>query len=210
MYEAYGNHITIDVPNEIILIDGKKLESSDNFGTTFGFGIQVFGNMRLFTDYLKAVANIGYTQLESKYSYPDGFGYGVRLNLFSIGVGLQANPIGIHKLYPSLIGLFRYNLMGGETYHWTGFDYLEAASRFGFVSGLSLNYKFNKHVGLSLSYLYNYDNWLNKKTNEGAIINPLSTRVINFRDKASSTNGLSHDRRIVYYTLDLGVNVYLK
>lgn len=210
MYEAYGNNITIDVPNEIILIDGKRLVDSDNFGTTFGFGIQVYGGMRLFkTDFIKPIMNIGYTQLESKYSHQDGFGYGVRLNIFSVGLGLQINPAGMHRFYPSLLGMVRFNEMGGETYHWTGFDYLMAAPRFGFVTGLSLNYKFNQHVGISFSYFYNYDNWLNKQTNEGGINNKEYGRVIKFRDEASSTNGLSHNRRVIYYGLHLGVNVYL-
>jgi len=212
MYEAYGNNnITFDAVNEYIYIDGKRLVNSDNFGTKIGYGIQVNGNLRLFKqNFVKALANVGYTQMEStKYPSPDGFSHGVRINVFSLGLGLQVNPVGIHKFYPSLIELFRFNEIGAESFHKAGVDFLIVSPRFGYTTGITLNYKFNKKLGISFGTFYNYDNWLNKSSSEGEIYDPYG-HVRNFRDEASPTNGLSLNRRIVYFSYNTGINIYFK
>ncbi len=206
--ETFGNDIDFDIVNEIITIDGKRLINSDNFATNFGYGIQVYGKMSLFhSNYIKAEGSIGFDQLASKYSLSNGTYYGVRMYVFSIGTGLQINPIGVHKFYPSLFGLFRFNEIGGETYHHAGLDFLIVSPRFGVSTGFNLNYKFNKKVGMSLGMTYNYDNMLNKQTQEGVFDDP---HVINFRDAQSPTNGLVHDRRVAYVNITGGINIYFK
>jgi len=206
--EAFGNDIEFDLTNEILTIDGKRLINSDNLGTNFGYGIQVNGKMSLFkSNYIKAIGSIGYNQLASRYSLENGTHYGVRLYIFSIGTGLQINPIGVHKFYPSLTGLFRFNEIGGESYYHAGLDFFVASARFGVSSGFYLNYKFNQKVGMSLGAVYNYDNMLNKQAQEEVFNDP---HVINFRDEQSPTNGLIHNRRIAYISIQAGINIYFK
>lgn len=207
--EAYGPNVSFDAVNEIIYIDGKTVINSDNLGTTNGYGIQVAGSMRLFkTDYIKVLGSISYSQLASKYPVPneDSF-YGVRMYVFSVGAGLQINPIGIHRFYPSLAGQFRFNEVGGEAYHLAGLAFFVTTPRFGISTGMDLNYKFSKKIGMSLGVRYNYDNWLNKQPGESLYNDP---HVVNFRDQQSPTNGLAHDRRIAYISVLTGINIYFK
>lgn len=208
LLEAYGNGVDIDLINEIITVDGKNLVNSDNFGTTFGFGIQLNGGMRLLkSDYLRLLVNIGYSQLESKKTKFDSDSYGVRLNIFSLGAGLQVNPVGIHKFYPSVTGLFRFNEIGGESFYHAGGEFLIVSPRFGVTTGLDLNYKFNKKVALTLGVKYNYDNMLNKQSSDEIY---KDDHVVSFRDKQSVANGLSHDRRVAYLSIATGINIYFK
>ncbi len=149
------------------------------------------------------------TQLENKLPTGDGIGFGVRLNSLSLGIGLQINPIGIHRFYPSIISLLRFNEVGGETFYHAGVDYLIVSPRLGTETGINLNYKFKPSFGMSLGAYYYYDNMWNRSPKEGTIYDPLG-HVVNFRDAASPTNGLSHDRRIAYFTIQAGFNFYFK
>ncbi len=209
-YEASGNDATFDPINVIVSIGGKRIINSDNLSTRYGYGLQITGSMKLFkTDYIKALGGFSFTQLASKYTVPnenDSF-YGVRLYVFSIAAGLQVNPIGIHRFYPSVVGLFRFNEFGGETYHFAGLDFFVVSPRFGYSAGMDLNYKFSKSVGMSFGMRYNYDNWLNKQTAE---TNFSDEHAINFSDLQSAANGLTHDRRIVYVSILTGINIYFK
>ncbi len=209
-YEAYGNDVTFDPLLIRVYVGGRRIINSSDLGTTYGFGINVSGNMKLFkTDYVKVLGSIGFTQLASKYevaSENNSF-YGVRLYLFSIGAGLQVNPIGIHRFYPSVVGQFRFNEVGGESYHFAGLDFFVATPRFGYSTGLDMNYKFSSKVGMSLGMRYNYDNWLNKQT---AVTDYHDDHVINFSDEPSAANGLDHVRRIVYVSILTGINIYFK
>lgn len=208
-YETYGHDVAINDYLGIITIRGKRLEVADNLGMNYGFTFQLYGKYSLIrTGYLKALFNIGFNQLEGKYSTPYGTDtYGVRMPVFSLGTGIEVNPIGIHRFYPSILALIRFNLIGGESFYHAGVDYFIVQPRFGYVYGFNLNYKVSKLVGLSLGSTFSYDNWLNKKTNEGTINDAL---VINFRDKSSPTNGLIKDRRIAYVSFTAGINFYLK
>jgi hypothetical protein len=193
----------------VITIQGKRIVNADNLGMNYGFTFQLYGKYSIIkTGYLKALFNIGFNQLEGKYSTPYGSDmYGVRMPIFSLGTGIEINPIGTHRFYPSLIGLIRLNMIGGESFYHAGIDFFIVQPRFGYVYGFNLNLKVSNFIGLSLGTTFNYDNWLNKKPNEGTIDDPL---VINFRDKASPTNGLTQDRRIAYLSITAGINFYLK
>ncbi|MGA2667720.1 MAG: hypothetical protein ABSF32_02255 [Ignavibacteria bacterium] len=208
-YESYGTDVYIANDLYTVTIGGKRLLVSDNLGMNYGFSFQLYGKYSFFrAGYLKAVFNVGFNQLEGKYSTPFGSDrYGVRMPVFSLGTGIELNPIGMHKFYPSLIGLIRWNEIGGESFYHAGLDFFIVQPRFGYVYGFNLNYKLSQFIGLSAGTTFNYDNWLNKKTNDGTIDDP---HAINFRDKASSTNGLTQDRRIAYLSLLLGINFYLK
>ena len=207
-YELHETYVYLDPLTEVITIDKKRLIDADNLGTSFGFGIEVYGNMRLFKqEFVKLITNIAFVQHESKYRLNDGFTYGVRMYVFSLGAGLQINPIGEHRFYPSFIELLRFNEIGGESYHKAGLDFFVTSPRFGYSTGINLNYKISKKVGISLGTFYNYDNLWNKSTQEGVFNDP---HVINFRDEKSPTNGLSHNRRFIYLTIQGGINIYFK
>jgi hypothetical protein len=164
--------------------------------------------MRLFrSDYLRLIASIGYTQLQSKYTQGESDSYGTRLMIFSVGTGLQINPVGIHRFYPSIIGLFRFNEVGGESFYHAGGEFLIVSPRFGYSTGIDLNYKFNKKVAMTLGVKYSYDNLLNKQSSEESYED---AHVVSFRDKQSATNGLNNDRRIAYLGITTGINIYFK
>lgn len=206
--ETYGDNVTINATKDIILVDGKRMLVSDNLGTTYGFGINVSASYRLFnTNFVKLLGGFGYSQFQSKYDAGYAFSYGTRINVFSVGAGFQLNPFGIHKFYPSFAGLFRFNEIGGESFYAAGLDFLIVSPRFGYSAGMDLNYKFNKTVGMSLGVRYNYDNLINKQTQEQVYDDP---HVIVFRDQMSATNGLTHDRRIAYTSILTGINIYFK
>ena len=209
-YELHDTYTYFDPVTEIITIDKKRLINSDNFGTDFGFGIEVYGNMRLFKqEFVKLITDIGFVQHESKYPLQaDGFSYGVRMYSFHIGAGLQINPLGEKiKFYPSFIELLRFSELGGESYHKAGLDFFVVSPRFGYSTGINLNYRFNNKVGVSLGMFYNYDNLWNKATKEDTFSDP---HVINFRDAKSLTNGLNVDRRFIYMTIQGGINIYFR
>lgn len=209
-YEAYGTNVTFESYHEFVYIDGKRIVTSDNFGTNWGFGFQVYGSLRLFKqNFVKPVLNIGMTQLEGKYTNTTSIDHGVRLWSLSVGLGLEINPIGIHRFYPTILALYRFNEMGGESFYRAGVDYLIASPRFGYQTGLNLNYKFKPRFGMSLGVFYSFDNVWNRSTKEGTIYDPLG-HIVNFRDEASPTNGLTHNRRIAYYSVQFGFNFYFK
>jgi hypothetical protein len=207
--ELYGPNVSFDAMNTVVSVDGSRIINSSNLGTTLGLGIQVTGSLRLFrTDYFKLLGNISYNQFASKYHVPNASSYyGVRINLFSIGAGFQLNPIGIRKFYPSVVGLFRLNEIGGETYHFAGLDFFVVSPRFGYSAGMDLNYKFSKKVGMSFGMRYIYDNWLNKQT---AVTDFRDDHAINFSDEPSAANKLPNARRIVYVSILTGINIYFK
>jgi hypothetical protein len=208
--EAWGTQAEMTGPNygEIITIQGKRLLNSDNFAMNYGFTLQINGKLSLIkSGLLKGIVNLAFNQLEGKYPLPDGIGFGVRMPVFSIGAGLEINPFGVQKFYPSLYGLFRFSELGGESFHIAGVDFFIVSPRFGYLYGVNLNYRIQKRFGIFLGTFFAYDNWLNKQTKDEVFDDP---HVINFRDKANSVNGLIHDRRYAYLSLILGVNFYLK
>lgn len=208
--EAWGTQaeMTGAVSTEIITIQGKRLLNSNNFAMNYGFTVQVNSKLSLVkSGHLKAILNLAFNQLEGKYSYPDPWGFGIRMPVFSIGTGLEINPLGVQKFYPSIYGMFRFNEVGGESFHTAGVDFFIVSPRIGYLYGINLNYRFQKRFGIFLGSFFAYDNWVNKQTKD-EVINDY--HVINFRDKADSVNGLSHDRRYAYLSLILGVNFYLR
>jgi hypothetical protein len=208
--EAYGTqaNMTGAISAEVITVNGKRLLNSDNFAMNYGFTVQVNSKLSLVkSGRIKAILNLGFNQLEGKYSYPDQWGFGVRMPVFSIGTGIEINPLGVQKFYPSVYGMLRFNEIGGESFHLAGVDFFVASPRFGYLYGINLNYKIQKKFGIFLGTFFAYDNWLNKQTKDEVFDDP---HVINFRDKSDSVNGLSHDRRYAYLSLIIGVNFYLK
>jgi hypothetical protein len=206
LLEAYGsNNVILASTEGFVLIDGKRLLVSDNLGTDVGYSIQSYLKYNfLKAGYLKGLFNLGYNILYSVYKGPSD-NYGVRIQTFSLGIGIETNPLGNKKFYPSAFGLLRLNFVGGESYYHAGLDFLKVTPRYGYIAGLNLNYSLNKKLGLFLGYSYTYDNLWNKQTEEVPIV---GEHTISFRDKASSTNGLNHDRRIVYWCIFGGIKFY--
>lgn len=208
--EAWGTQAEMVgvVSAETITIQGKRLLNSDNFAMNYGFTAQVNGKLSLVkSGRVKAILNLGFNQLEGKYPYSDPWGFGIRMPVFSIGTGIEFNPLGVNNFYPSLYGLLRFNELGGESFHAAGVDFFVVSPRIGYLFGINLNYRIQKRFGFFLGTFYAYDNWINKQTKDDVFNDP---HVINFRDKADSINGLSHDRRYAYLSLILGVNFYLR
>ncbi len=206
LLEAYGENLTYLSAQKVVMIDGKRLLVSDNLGTREGYGIQAYLKYNILKKgYLKGLFNVGYNALYSVYNGP-GDTYGIRIQSFSLGIGIEANPLGNRKFYPALYGLLRTNFIGGETFFHAGLDFLKVTPRFGYVMGLNINYKIARRLGLYLGASYSYDNTWNKKTDETET-NDIHTIV--FRDKANSTNGLTNDRRIAYSSFYLGLKFYL-
>lgn len=204
--EAYGTKLEYLTVQKIVLIEGKRLLVSDNLGTKSGYNIQTYLKYNIFKKgYLKGLFNIGYNTLYSIYDGP-GDSYGIKIQSFSLGTGIEVNPLGNKKFYPAVFGLLRLNLVGGETFFHAGLDFLKVTTRFGYCTGINLNYKLNNRLGLYIGGSYSYDNTWNKKTDETKTDDP---HTIVFRDKANSTNGLVKDRRIVYTSFYLGLKFYL-
>lgn len=176
-------------------------------GTDAGYTVQVYGKYNILrSGFVKLLANIGYNYLFSKYPGP-GDDFGVRVQSFSIGMGLDLTPLPKSRFKPSVFGLLRYNLVGGESYHHAGLDFFKATSRFGYSAGLKFSYGINKKLGIFAGWSYNYDNLWNKQANPEVISD---VHTIPLRDKASFDNGLTHDRRIVYASYIFGISFYLK
>lgn len=208
--DAWGTLAEMTGPNygEIITVQGKRLLNSDNFAMNYGFTLQINGKLSLIkSGLLKGIVNLAFNQLEGKYPLPDGIGFGVRMPVLSIGTGLEINPFGVQKFYPSFYGLFRFNELGGESFHIAGVDFFVVSPRFGYLYGVNLNYKIQRKFGIYVGTFFAYDNWLNKQTKDDVFSDE---HVINFRDKADSVNGLTHDRRYAYLSIILGVNFYMK
>ena len=206
LLEAYGSNLTFLYPQQIVMIDGKRLLVSNNLGTKSGYSVQTYLKYNVFKKgYLKGLFNIGYNALYSIYKGP-GDDYGIRIQSFSVGTGLEVNPLGNKKFYPALFGLLRMNLIGGETFFHAGLDFLKVTPRFGYTAGINLNYKLSKKLGLYFGGSYSYDNAWNKKSDDTKT-NDIHTIVL--MDEASPTNGLANDRRIAYSSFYLGLKFYL-
>ncbi|MCI0448864.1 MAG: hypothetical protein L0Y79_03640 [Chlorobi bacterium] len=209
LLEAHGTNLTINSTEDQIFIDGKRLLVSDNLGAEAGYGVQSFLKYSFTkSGFVKALLNIGYNNLFSVHPGPSDFDIGVRIQSFSLGTGAEISPLGHDKkVYPVIYGLLRVNFIGGETFHKAGLDFFKVTPRYGYLAGLNLNYRFKKTLGMFLGYSYSYDNLWNRQTDEKT---PNDAHVIVFRDKASPTNGLTHDRRIAYWSLYLGMNFFFK
>lgn len=207
LLEAYGTKITINAAEDQIFIDGKRMLVSDNFGTESGYGIQTYLKYRFMKKgYVKGLFSLGYNALVAYHPGPADFDIGVRIQSFSVGLGSEINPIGSDKkFYPGVYGMFRMNMMGGESFHRAGLDFFKVTPRYGYSAGFKLNYSFKRTLGMYLGYSYNYNNVWNRQTEEST---PQDAHVIVFRDKKSETNGLTHDRRIAYWSLYLGMNFF--
>ncbi len=209
MYEAYGNNMTINETEDRIFLNGKRILISDNLGANSGLNVQTYFKYSILQKgHLKALFNIGYNVLTASYPGSSGYDIGVRIQSFSTGLGAEVNPIGHEKtIYPGVYGLLRMNLVGGETYHKAGIDFFKVKPRYGYSVGIKLNYNIKKTVGLFIGYSYSYDNLWNKQTEDQ---NVEDAHVIVFRDEQSALNGLTHDRRVVYWSLSLGMNFFFK
>jgi hypothetical protein len=209
LLEAYGNNVTINDAEDQIFIDGKRILISDNLGTNTGYTVQTYLKYNFLPKgYVKALFNMGYNLSIGIYPGPSDYDFGSKIQVFSLGTGAEFNPLGhTGRLYPGVFGLFRLNLVGGETFHLTGIDFFKVTPRYGYTAGLKLNYSFKKTLGMYVGYSYSYDNLWNRQTGEET---PPFSRIITFRDEASSANGLTHDRRIAYWSLYLGMNFFFK
>jgi hypothetical protein len=209
LLESHGNNLVVDSSGRFIFIEGKRLLVSDNLAANVGYNVTSFLKYSLTENgRVKGLFSLGYNNLFGSYSEIFGYNPGVRIQTFSAGLGAEINPLGQkNNFYPSVFGLFRLNFIGGESYIAAGLDIFKVTSRFGYLTGLNLNYRIKKTVGMYFGYSYSYDNLLNKQTEETYQKDP---HVIPFRDKASSTNGLTADRRIAYWSLYLGMNFYFK
>jgi hypothetical protein len=201
-YESYGENVTLSPNQDYILIDDKFLLVSDNFGTQDGYSVNVLAKFSLFKyEYVNGLFDIAYNRLFAVYPGP-GDDYGIKIQSFSFGPGVEINPIPKSRISPSVFGLFRINFVGGESFHHAGLHFFKVTPRFGYSAGLKVNYDLNKNFILFVGTSYNYDNLWGKETNEDLTV---EGHVIPFRDEASSSNGLSHDRRFVYLSLFLGM-----
>jgi len=210
LLETRGDNLTID-SNQHIFIDGKNLLVSDNLATKAGYNVNAFLKYRFTKNgHIKGLFSLGYNVLYGNYPEFKGFNPGIRIQTFSTGIGAEISPLG-HKagFYPSIFGLFRLNFIGGETYLAAGYDFLKVTSRYGYLAGINLNFNVNKNIGIYTGYSYSYDNLINRQTVETYEPDPYG-HVIPFRDKASPTNDLVADRRIAYWSLYLGMNIFFK
>lgn len=209
LLEAYGDKVTINAAEDQIFIDGKRLLVSDNFGTKTGYGVQTYFKYSLFKKgYVKALLNLGYNILHGAYPGTSDYDIGVRVQTFSVGIGTEINPLGHNTtVYPSVFGLLRMNLLGGETFHKAGLDFFKVTPRYGYTSGFKLYFRIKSTIDMFAGYSYTFDNVWNRQTDENS---PNDAHVIVFRDAKSSTNGLTSDRRVAYWSLYLGMNFFFK
>lgn len=207
LLEAYGTNLVLSPVGDYVTINGKRWINSDNLGAREGYSVQTFLKYSILkAGYLKGLFNVGYNMLYSIYNGPLD-NYGVRVQTFSLGTGLEANPLGNKRFYPSIFGLLRLNFMGGETYYHAGLDFFKVVPRYGYSAGINLNYGLSKIIGLYLGGSYSYDNLWNKGTDE-TITN--DAHVIVFKDKATPENGLSGDRRVAYSSFYLGIKFHFR
>jgi hypothetical protein len=209
LLEAYGKNVKLDSAGRYVYVDGKRLVVSDNLGVDVGYSVQSYLKYDfLRSGHIKGLVNIGYNILYSVLEGPTD-NYGVRIQTFSLGAGIEANPLGNRRFYPSVFGLMRLNFVGGESYYHAGLDFFKVTARYGYSAGININYLLNKKIGLMMGYSYTYDNLWNKQTEEVNVSDPQGL-TISLRDKASQSNGLKHDRRIAYWTLSAGIKFNLK
>jgi len=211
MLEAYGtDNVELDSSEKFVLIDGKRLIVSDNLGTDVGYTVQVYARYSILKPgYVKALVNVGYNILYSRYQGPSD-NYGIRIQSFSLGTGLEASPLARFRFNASAFGLLRYNLVGGESYYHAGLDFFKVTSRFGYSAGVRVAYKYNDIFGFFFNWTYNYDNAWNKQASPESIDPKLDAHTIPFRDKAANNNGLTHDRRIAYVSYSVGMTFFFK
>lgn len=208
LLEAYGTNVILSPAQDYILVDGKRLLVSDNLGTDVGYSVQLYGNYSIVKPgYVKILMNIGYNRLYSIYPGPAGDDFGVRIQSFSVGTGVELSPLAKFRFTPSVFGLLRYNFVGGESYHHAGLDIFKVTSRFGYSGGLKFGYAINQKMGLFTGWSYSYDNLWNKQQNSDT---PNDAHVIVFRDEAGPDNGLTHDRRVAYASYFIGMTFYFK
>ncbi len=209
LLEAYGDKVTINATEDQIFIDGKRLLVSDNLGTKTGYSAQTYMKYRLTKKgYVKALLNLGYNNLHGTYPGPSDYDIGVRIQTFSVGLGAEVNPLGHNgAVYPAVFGLMRMNLIGGESYHKAGLDFFKVTPRYGYTGGLKVYFRVKNTIDIFTGYSYTYDNAWNRQTAEET---PEDAHVIVFRDAKSSTNGLTSDRRVAYWSLYLGMNFFFK
>lgn len=207
LLETYGkDNLELAQTEDLMLISGKRLIISPNLGTNKGYSIQLtlkynFSGM----PYIKPAFNIGYNQLYSSYTGPAD-DYGVRFQTFSIGVGTEIFVLPKARFSPSIMGLLRLNFVGGESYYHAGLDFFKVAARYGFTASIRLNYRTSKKISIFSAFNYTYDNAWNKQNSEES---QYDAHTIPFRDKKSSTNGLTSDRRVVYASYLLGITIHL-
>ncbi|HEY3249582.1 MAG TPA: hypothetical protein VGK25_00555 [Ignavibacteria bacterium] len=209
LLEARGDKLILDSATLTIYIDGKRLLVSDNLAANVGYNVQTFLKYN-FTKkgHLKGLFSLGYNIVYGIYPGQGDYDAGIRIQTFSAGLGTEINPLGhLSSFYPSVYALFRLNLIGGETFYKAGLDFLKVTSRFGYSAGLNLNFRFNKRLGMYGGYSYSFDNPIGRQTEETYETDP---HVIPFRDESSPTNGLTHNRRIAYWSLYLGMNFFFK
>lgn len=208
LLEAYGDNVRID-SLEVIYVDGKRLVVSDNLGTNTGYNVQAYLKYD-FTrkGHVKGMVSLGYNILYGIYDGMHGFDCGIRVQTFSVGTGLEVNPLGhMNDFYPSLYSQFRLNMMGGESFFQAGLDFFTVTARYGYNGGINMNYRVKKNIAVYLGYAYTYDNALNRQSVDIYDIERLN---IPFKDKYSPTNGLTGDRRVAYWSLNLGMNYFFK
>jgi hypothetical protein len=206
LLETYGTNLVLSPVGDYVTINGKRWINSDNLGARQGYNVQTFLKYSfLKAGYIKGLFNVGYNMLYSVYNGPLDH-YGVRVQSFSLGTGLEANPLGNKRFYPSIYGLLRINFMGGETYYHAGLDFFKVVPRYGYLAGINLNYGVTKKIGMYLGGSYSYDNCWNKGTEETPTND---AHVIVFKDKATPENGLRGDRRVAYSSFYLGIKFYL-
>jgi hypothetical protein len=208
LLEARGDNLTIDSAGTIH-IKGKRLLVSDNLATKAGYNVQAFLKYN-FTKkgHVKGLFSLSYNMLLGIYDEFSGTSPGIRIQTFSTGIGAEVNPIGHDKkVYPSIYGLFKLNLVGGETFYLAGLDFFKVTSRFGYTAGLNLNFNIKKNIGIYTGYNYSYDNPIGRETADTFEPDPFG-HAIPFRDEASAANGLSGNRRIAYWSLYLGMNFF--
>lgn len=209
LLEAFGGNLSINSAEDQIFIDGKRLLISDRLGAKNGFTVQTFFKYRIINNGLfKALFNLGYNNLFSSQPGPSDYSIGVRIQSFSVGIGTEIAPLGINSsFFPSLFILGRTNFMGGETFHKAGLDFFKVTPRYGYSTGINLNFKLKYNIDLYTALNYSFDNASGRKTDEKT---PNDAHVIVFRDAKSETNGLTGDRRVAYWALALGMNFYFK
>ncbi|NOS85958.1 MAG: hypothetical protein HOP31_12520 [Ignavibacteria bacterium] len=209
LLEAYGNSVTINAAEDRILIDGKALIESDNFGTNTGYGVQTYMKYSLMKQgRVKALFNLGYNILLGIYPGPSDFDIGVRIQTFSVGIGSEINPLGHNSVvYPAVFGLMRMNFMGGEDFHRAGLDFFEVTPRYGYTAGFKVYFRVKNTIDLFTGYSYSYDNAWSKQNGDNKVT---ADRTIVFRDEKSASNGLTADRRVAYWGLYLGMNFFFK
>lgn len=207
LLEAYGTDLTLSASKDYVLINGKRWLVSDNLAAEVGYTVQTYIKYSFIKQgYLKGLFNVGYNRLFSHHDGPDNTTYGVKVQSFSLGLGAEVVPLAKYRFTPSVFGLLRLNFMGGESFHLSGLDFFKVTPRYGYTAGINLYYRLKPNLSLFAGGSYNYDNLWNKLTDETT---PNDAHVIVFRDKASSTNGLIHDRRVAYSSFYLGISFNL-